>query len=355
MAEPERNTENPPVVGLTAVIVAVTDEVPRVLVVRRVHDSRTAPRLASVSEVLGETPDTLPFGPFDPRRHRTLELGLRSWVEEQTGLPLRYVEQLYTFADQYRDDTELLGGPRTVSVGYIALVRQAPLSGTGEARWEDWYDFLPWEDWRTGRPRLINDVIRPELERWIALSDDESLRHRRRQRLALSFGRNDSSWDFERTLERFELLYEAGMVVEALRDRLVRAERAGEPVPTIGSDEIATARRLGTPMAVDARRILATALGRLRGKLRYRPVVFDLMAPEFTLFQIQRAVEALAGVRLHKQNFRRLLINGGLVEPTGRRERRTGGRPAEQYRFRQEVLSERAAPGVGIPAVRTAE
>jgi hypothetical protein len=102
-------------------------------------------------------------------------------------------------------------------------------------------------------------------------------------------------------------------------------------------------------MALDHRRILATALGRLRGKLTYRPVVFELLPPTFTLWQLQRVVEALAGVRLHKQNFRRLVERGGLVEGTGQHDLSTGGRPAERFRFRREVLRERAAPGVGLP------
>ena len=105
-------------------------------------------------------------------------------------------------------------------------------------------------------------------------------------------------------------------------------------------------------MALDHRRILATALGRLRGKLKYRPVVFELLPPTFTLLQLQRVVEALAGVRLHKQNFRRLVEGGGLVEPTGEHRFRTGGRPARLYRFRRDVLLERLAPGVRIKAGR---
>jgi hypothetical protein len=60
-------------------------------------------------------------------------------------------------------------------------------------------------------------------------------------------------------------------------------------------------------------------------------------------------VEALAGVRLHKQNFRRLMERVGLVEGTGELESDTGGRPAELFRFRREVLRERRAPGVGLP------
>ena len=102
-------------------------------------------------------------------------------------------------------------------------------------------------------------------------------------------------------------------------------------------------------MPLDHRRMLATALGRIRSKLRYRPVVFELMPDTFTLFQLQRVVEALAGLRLHKQNFRRLLEKGGLVEKTGELFTETGGRPAELFRFRREVVRERAAAGVAFP------
>jgi hypothetical protein len=115
------------------------------------------------------------------------------------------------------------------------------------------------------------------------------------------------------------------------------------------------AQALGAPMALDNRRILAVALDRLRGKLKYRPLVFELLPPAFTLFKLQRLVEALSGVRLHKQNFRRLVVADGLVEPTGQVDSRTGGRPAELFRFRREVLGERQTPGVGLPAIRAPE
>jgi hypothetical protein len=105
-------------------------------------------------------------------------------------------------------------------------------------------------------------------------------------------------------------------------------------------------------MAFDHRRILGTALGRIRAKIKYRPVIFELMAGTFTLLQLQQAVEAFAGVRLHKQNFRRLVEQGGLVEGTGRQQSHTGGRPAELFRYRKEVVLERPAPGVGLPGTR---
>jgi hypothetical protein len=105
-------------------------------------------------------------------------------------------------------------------------------------------------------------------------------------------------------------------------------------------------------MLSDHRRILATGLGRLRGKLKYRPVVFELMPEAFTLSALQRAVEAIAGVPLHKQNFRRALERADLVEGLGQLESGTGGRPAELFRFRREVLSARPVSGLALPLLR---
>ena len=199
---------------------------------------------------------------------------------------------------------------------------------------------------------MIDQTIRPSLQNWLGRICDGESRQTYQERISIAFGTDTAPWDFERVLERYELLYEAELIGEALRDGQIRAAIAGKPVPTPDAEAAATAARLGTPMALDNRRILATALGRIRGKLKYRPVVFDLLPPTFTLLQLQRVVEALGGVRLHKQNFRRLVINGGLVEPTGQRESHGRGRPAELFRFRREVMSERPAPGVGLPAAR---
>jgi hypothetical protein len=82
--------------------------------------------------------------------------------------------------------------------------------------------------------------------------------------------------------------------------------------------------------------------------VKSRPLVFELMPEEFTLFELQKTVEAVLGPHLHKQNFRRMVEGGGLVEPTGQHRLRTGGRPARLYRFRRDVVYERSAPGVRI-------
>ena len=315
-------------IGLNAVIVAVTEEMPRILTVRR------------------EAEDALPFGPLEPETDRTLDRGLRRWVREQTGLDLGYVEQLYTFGDRYRHPSEIQGDARGVSVAYLALVREVSV-GRG-ASWRGWYEFFPWEDWRAGRPSVIDGSISPALDAWVAGAADPVARQVRRERADIVFGLGGAHWDGERVLERYELLYEAYLVPEAWRDReaLSGTESGRRPAPAVRPDLLP-----GRPMAFDHRRILATALGRLRGKLKYRPVVFELLPPTFTLLQIQRVVEALSGVRLHKQNFRRLVENAGLVEGTGQ-DVQTGGRPAELFVFRRDVLRERPAPGVGLPGVR---
>jgi hypothetical protein len=304
-------------VGLNAVIISVRDDRPQVLTVDGPPGREASP--------------ALPSGPLDPERDRTLELGLRDWVRRQTGRDLGYVEQLYTFGDQGRDSRESAGGPRMLSVAYLALTQDLPVDSAG-GRWLDCYRFLPWEDWRADRPAVL-DRIGAALRAWESRTRSGRERERRQERIAICFGLGGAGWDGYRVLERYELLYEAGLTAESWSDRV-------KPVPK-------SAKLFGLPMVHDHRRILATGLARLRGKLRYRPLVFELIDEQFTLAQLQRVVEALSGLRLHKQNFRRLVESGGLVEKTGRIEPRTGGRPAELFRFRREVLRERRAPGVG--------
>jgi hypothetical protein len=321
-------------VDLTAVVVAVTDDDPRVLVVRREATARRPGRRRPHGH--GGC-DALPSGPLAPR-HRTLDAGLRAWVEAQTRTTLGYVEQLYTFGDRDRDRPEGRRGMRALSIGYLALVREVPASAADPTRWQNWYRYFPWEDWRRGEPPIVGSIARA-LARWAGDAATRDLRRARRARLAVTFGRG-TAWNDERVLDRYELLYEVGLVPEAHRKR---RQPSAPPVDSLADAE---------PMAADHRRILATAIGRLRGKIKYRPVVFELMPPTFTLLQLQRTVEALAGLRLHKQNFRRLVAQQGLVEDTGRILTGTGGRPAREVRFRPDAILERLAPGVRLPATR---
>jgi hypothetical protein len=314
-------------IGLTAAIVAVEGDEPMIL---------TAGDAAHADKLTG-----LPFGPFDPVAHRTFEIGLRSWVEAQTGLAVGYVEQLYTFGDRGRHVPSRDAGPHVVSIGYLALSRLpeniAVLRASG-ARFEPWYRFFPWEDWRDARPDILDSVILPLLQDWAKQPEPAGPRLAlgRREQLRLCFGVGGSPWDEEKALDRYELLYESGLIEEARRD--------GRPA-ALGRKSLPN---LGDPMQFDHRRILATAIARLRAKLKYRPVIFELMPADFTLTELQRTVEAISGRHLHKQNFRRLVETAALVEPTGDMSTTTGGRPAARFRFRREVVQERPAPGLRL-------
>jgi hypothetical protein len=313
------------------VIVALRDGEACVLTVR--------PRKRDADDVTGEG---LPFGPFDPEGQRTFELALREFVTRQTRFELGYVEQLYTFGDEGRDAPLAdvgAGAARVISVGYLALAPLAVDTHAPDTAWSPWTRFFPWEDWRYGRPEIIDARIAPALARWSQGSPG------RRDRATALFALDGADWNEERVLDRYELLYEAGLATEAGRDRRMvagTAAAAGGPADHI----------LGEPMISDHRRILATGLGRLRGKLKYRPVIFELMGEAFTLSALQRAVEAVAGVSLHKQNFRRVVERTGLVEGLGRTEVGAGGRPAELFRVRRELLTARPALGLSLPRLR---
>jgi hypothetical protein len=319
-------------IGLTAAIVAMNGQI----------NGQTSSNEPLILTAAGDDGLTgLPFGPFDALRHRTFEIGLRAWVEEQTGLRLGYVEQLYTFGDRGRHaepgDTEV----HVASIGYLALTRvtDEAIRAPG-ATFAPWYRFFPWEDWRRQPPEIIARDILPKLTEWAAQSETDAPPRplSRGDRVRLYFGTEGAPWDEERVLDRYELMYEAGLVEEARRDGRPAALARG------------TLPALGISMRYDHRRILATAIARLRAKLKYRPVVFELLPNEFTLTELQHTVEAISGRHLHKQNFRRLVENTALVEPTGLTSTQTGGRPAALFRFRREVLQERPAPGLRVRA-----
>lgn len=298
-------------VDLTAVVIAVSDNDPCVL-------------------TIGQS-DTLPSGPL-ALEHRSLQSGLRAWVEEQTGHPLGYIEQLYTFADRDRIGTALQ--QRAISISYLALTRKEHATAPSKSGWQSWYDYFPWEDHRAGTPPMVSNVLQHRLIDWAERADDYETRLERRRRTEIAFGFDERPWNEDLALKRYELLYEAALVEEA-----TRGSNQPPPIP-------------GKSMIADHRRILATGIARLRSKIKYRPVVFELMPPVFTLLQLQRTVEALAGRLIHKSNFRRMIEQHELVEETGDTTAETGGRPAKLYRFRHAVLEEGVLAGAKLPLAR---
>ena len=284
------------------------------------------PVVAVVSNAPSFIEDGLPGGAFSPSRHASLEESLRSWVRQQTGLDVGTAQQLCTLADPPDADAH----PMAFSVCYMALV--APdqgCEGSGAA-WRSWYAYFPWEDWRKGKPYCLASEIELQLRAWAGAAPDRSRRAR------ICFGLDGAAWDEEKVLERFDLLCEAGLAAGN-----GDAAPSGRAASTRPADAVRS-------MPDNHARVLASAIGELRRTIKWRPVVFELMPDLFTLFELQKTVEAILGPHLHKQNFRRLVEGVGLVEPTGEFRSRTGGRPAQLYRFRRDVMLEHPAPGVRL-------
>jgi len=298
-------------IELSAVVVTVKDGVAMVL---------CRPRPAEAGDAAA--PYALPSGPFAPGRHRTFDLALRAFVHDQTGFDIGYVEQLYSFGDAARGET--------ISVGYLALTPSADFQTRLDAVWVPFHRFFPWEDFLEGEQNAAVRALRPALEGWALGSGDEPVAAFRRRRIETLFPLVFDHWNEERVLDRYELLYDAGLVAEA--------------------GATAETGVAGVAMALDHRRILATGLSRLRGKLKYRPVIFELMPETFTLLELQRTLEALSGLRLHKQNFRRALERTGFVTPLGRMREDTGGRPAALYSYDRDQF--RFSPSLGLSLPR---
>ena len=312
-------------VALSAVVLAVRDDEPVVAVLAEGAEPR---RRAG-----------LPGGLFCAGEHDSLEAGLRACVEGQTGLSLRQTRQIAAASARPHagngDDGALASV--VLSISYLALIGPEQTHAQGGVAWQSWYQYFPWEDWRHGRPACLKQEIEPPLRTWAAAEPAcASGRLGRNQRVQLCFGCDGAAWDEEKVVERYELLVEAGLIDDT---------RAGRGEPRLATRALSPLRHaeLG-----DHGRVLASAIAELRRMIKYRPVVFELMPDVFTLFELQKTVEAILGPHLHKQNFRRLVEGGGLVEPTDQYRFRTGGRPARLYRFRPDVLLERLAPGVRV-------
>ena len=284
---------------VVAVLVAITDHTARVLTV--------------------DQGKLLPNGPLMPL-HRSLQAGVRQWVEEQTQQPMGYLEQLYTFVDTNRRNID---GHALVYVSYLGLVQETQTAQLQTAAsWHDWYEYFPWENHLSGRPEVITELIVPALLTWADSAQSATIKQRRQQRIGLCWGLDANEWVTEHALLRYEMLYEAELIPEA---------------PNYQPDKLGQAKLLGLPMYYDHRRVIVTAISRLRAKIEYRPLIFGLMSEVFTLSQLQQSIEALSGVPLHKQNFRRLLDSQNLVVPTGESSSAQRGRPAKLYRFAHDI------------------
>ena len=180
------------VIGLSAVVIAIKDGEAVALTVRPRDHGQPSPL------------EGLPFGPFDPDGHRTFEIALREFVTRQTRFELGFVEQLYTFGDKGREAPLAdvgAGAARVISVGYLALAPLAVETEAPDSAWSPFLRFFPWEDWRRGRPEIIDDRLVPALTAWAGRWES------RMGRVRLLFALDGSPWNEERVLDRYELLY----------------------------------------------------------------------------------------------------------------------------------------------------
>jgi len=133
-------------------------------------------------------------------------------------------------------------------------------------------------------------------------------------------------------------LVDAGRLREACacRDgvRLARVKAAGEGAAA-GPARARADDGSDLPLAFDHAGILGMVVRRLRGKVDYTPIGFQLLPEEFTLRQLQEVHEAVLGRALNKDSFRRSVLARGLVSPTGRTETGVPYRPAALYRYQQ--------------------
>jgi hypothetical protein len=246
----------------------------------------------------------------------SLQKSLREWVHQQTGIQPGHTEQLYTFADTHTD-----GGYRRVRISYMTCLppttertaENSPLrpvrfstNGSPVNSLVSFYEYFPWEDRRHPAHAARLAPLLRALKLW---AGQDAVRL---QRCVTTFGLAGHTWRDELVLSRYELLWEAGLVQEATR----------QSEPTCDA---------GLSMCHDYRHVLATALSRIRAKIRYTPIVFDLLASHFTLLHLQQAMEALAGRPMHKQNFRRLVLQQSLLEESEQMDVSGPGRPARLY------------------------
>lgn len=98
-------------------------------------------------------------------------------------------------------------------------------------------------------------------------------------------------------------------------------------------------------LAFDHKDILQTAHDRLRGKVRYQPIGFELLPESFALSELQRLYETILDRRLDKRNFRKRIGDMGILEDTGEVQKDVAHRAAKLYRFDREAYDTRTHDG----------
>jgi len=117
-----------------------------------------------------------------------------------------------------------------------------------------------------------------------------------------------------------------------------------------GSDAVAVEwldldKALTAKLAFDHTLILQTAVARLRAKLRYEPIGFELLPETFTLAQLRRLYETVLGISLDRSNFATKVLSQEVLVPVGQKAKAGAGRPAQLYRFDHAAYADQKRAG----------
>jgi 8-oxo-dGTP diphosphatase len=154
-----------------------------------------------------------------------------------------------------------------------------------------------------------------------------------------------------------EQLYTFGDVDRDPRGRVVTvayyALLTGEQTAVVAGSDAAAAKwwsaRSHPPLAFDHEQILGYALSRLRTKLEYTTVGFQLLPKKFTLSQLQRVYETILGRELDKRNFRRKILLLDILKPLEEWAKEGANRPAQLYRFSAKRFERLRDRGIIFP------
>jgi hypothetical protein len=258
---------------------------------------------------------------------------LRELREETSVSDFSYIETLDTYDSNGRDPRQFAGrisngkwenrGRRVTSKAFLTLFpdnKQNLAAQAGEdaihPQWRNVYTFLPWEDLRDGT-KLIQ-WIKKELKSALPTKKIET-----------AFGLD--RWNEELTRERFALLFQANLIEEATRNHWGQGDPHGKMV--------------GKALAFDHRLMMADALSRLRGKIKYQPEVLKALMPKnFTLGELQNTCEAISGLQFNRSNFRKLVSmnqSTRITKATGKTRQGEKGVPPRLYQFNPSAIEKK--------------